>query len=111
MLHPSSSNFLLGSFLLVMRINYKKPPVAGFGQDFEKNFSGQYGGLEVSWKREALDRKRFQRVEEPEPRLWRGSLDSSWSVPPHCEYASRSPLRAHFSHIKTELNLYDLNID
>jgi hypothetical protein len=47
----------------------------------------------------------FRRVEEPEPRLWCGSLNSSWSVPPQCEYGNESPLRAGFSNIKTELNV------
>jgi hypothetical protein len=40
-----------------------------------------------------------------------GALNSSWSVPPQCEYGSESALHARFSHIKTGLNKIGLNVD
>jgi hypothetical protein len=53
---------------------------------------------------ERLRRWSMRRIEEPEPRLWCGSLNSSWSVPPLCEYRSATALRNHFSNIKSRLN-------
>lgn len=55
------------------------------------------------WKREASVAV-IERIEEPEPRLWCGSLNSSWSVPPQCEYGSATALRNDVSNIKSGLN-------
>jgi hypothetical protein len=46
----------------------------------------------------------FRRGEEPAPRLWHGSFNSSWLVPPQCEYRSLSLLRGGFRNVKSELN-------
>jgi len=39
----------------------------------------------------------------PAPSL-AGPFNSSWSVPPQCEYATGTALRGHFSSVKSGLN-------
>lgn len=38
-------------------------------------------------------------------------LDSSWSVPPQCEYVNGPALQGDFSSVKSGLNKSGLNVD
>jgi len=51
---------------------------------------GRKAGLDWKLRRKRVGKREAsavvcRRIEEPEPRLWRGSLNSSWSVPPQCQ--------------------------
>jgi len=65
-----------------------KPLVAGH---FQWRSSGQESKARLGSAARGACGKRetsavvYRRIEEPEPRLWRGSLNSSWSVPPQCQ--------------------------
>ncbi len=53
----------------------KSLPWQVYGGDFRKNFALQCGQIERTWEREASSVTTVQRIEEPEPRLWRGLSD------------------------------------